>query len=241
MNKGKFRAGMEEAHIFLKKLALVREKNVEMMRYCESSKYSDELKKLSRKNDYRELYQYAIAYNQYDILLKDFSFLQFSFDNDSNVIRMAYFPSPDIVITYEEYLEQNISSDNTAGTDDVELFRQNQWRREEYENYLESQEAWNPVTALRYDYSESEYNGLIHSVSHFHFGQNESIRVPMDKILTPYAFAVCVVSYYYYDVWKNGLSSDEDFERKIITVKQKCGKVSAAYFSEEERRYFHVC
>lgn len=77
MNNGKFRAGMEEAYRFLNGLSIARMKNVEKISKCSSSKYSDELKKAARKKEYNRLYQHAIAFNEYDILMKDFSFFNF--------------------------------------------------------------------------------------------------------------------------------------------------------------------
>lgn len=63
---------------------------------------------------------------------------------------MAYYPNPDLYAGFEEYLEeQGITA---ANTDEILLRRY----REEYENFIENQVEWKPVTPFRYDYSEKE-------------------------------------------------------------------------------------
>lgn len=224
---------MEEAYRFLNGLSIVRMKNVAKISQCGSEKYSEELRKIAKKREYIDLYQHAIAFNEYDILMKDFSFFQFSFDGDTNIIRMSYYPNPDIITTYEQYIKYL--------SDKMTILDGEEWRyREEYENYIDNQESNNMVTPLRYDYSEKEYQGLIHSAAHFHFGQMETVRVTCEKVLSPLSFAVMVVNYYYYPIWKEKLKQDEKFKKIVLSVKEQCDIVNEEYLSHEEQKYFLI-
>lgn len=232
MNKGKFRAGMEEAYRFLDGLSIVRTKNINNFSQCESCKFSAKIKKMAKQDDYIDLYQHAIAFNEYDILMKDFSFFQFSFDADSYVIRMAYYPSPDVITTFKEYMD---SFDNRKI-----LWEEEQRYREEYENYIDSQNYKSTTVPLRYDYSEKEYQGLVHSAAHLHFGQMETIRVTCAHVFSPLSFAVIVVNYYYYSIWKERIKLDKEFKHTVLSVKKQCAYVDTGYLSPEEQGYFLI-
>lgn len=150
-----------------------------------------------------------------------------------NIVRMAYYPNPDTITTYEQYME------HLSGK--VRIREDEEWRyREEYENYVDYQDSSNLVTPLRYDYSEKEYQGLIHSTAHLHFGQTETIRVTCDKVFSPLSFAVMVVNYYYYPIWKERLTWDEKFKKIVLSVKDQCDIVNEEYLSREEKRYFLI-
>lgn len=67
------------------------------------------------------------------------------------------------------------------------------------------------VTPIRYDYNTKIYKPLVHSSAHVHFGYEENIRVPTDKVLFPSAFVKLILQYFYYDVWKQKIMQG-DFE-----------------------------
>lgn len=110
MNRGKYLDSVDKAHQFLNSLSLVKEKNVAKIRRWDSDKFSRSFKKLSQKGRYVEVYKTGIQYNEYDILLTDFSFLQFSFDEDEKIVRYAYYPNPNKFKSYEEFLDRELEA-----------------------------------------------------------------------------------------------------------------------------------
>lgn len=229
MNKGKYFDSVDRAYGFLKRLNLVKEKNVARIGQCHSDKFSKTFKKLSQKAMYGDLYKKGIEDNEYDLLLTDYSFLQFSFDEKEGVVRYAYYPNPNQFKTYDEFLNLEFESSETEVGDSY---------RDVYEQYVEEQTELEHVTQMRYDFDIDLYEEMIHSAAHFHFG-GEDIRVSCDKILTPLSFVMLVVHYYYLPKWKEVIG-DEGIRDTVLNVKSQCECIQDEYFSSDERNYFYV-
>lgn len=229
MNKGKYFDSVNKAYSFLKHMSLVKEKNVAKMDQCSSDKFSKIFKKMSKKERYIEIYKKGIEDNEYDILLIDSSFIQFSFDEEPGIIRYAYYPNPNQVKSYEEFLNKELESCVEEVGDTC---------RDLYEQYVEEQAELIQVTSFRYDYNTELYDDMVHSAAHFHFG-GEDIRVPCDRVLTPFSFVILVIHYYYGSKWKESVR-DEKILLEILNAKGQCEPVIKKYFSQKEQKYFYV-
>lgn len=222
---------MEKAYLFLNSLSLVKEKNIVKMKLCDSSKYSNAYKQLAKKGNYLEIYKYGIAYNEYDLLLKDYAFFQYSYDEVNGMIRLSFQPNPNIVKSYEEFLKQEFDcSYKDVGDNFLEL----------YENFIDEQMDFQVVTPVRYDYDVDLYEDMIHSASHIHIGTEKNLRIATNKIFTPLGFTVLIVHNFYYPVWKEQMSQDLNFKDKILTAKKQCPEVAEQYFSTYEKQYFYI-
>ena len=81
MTRGAFTSSVTSAEQLLKKISLFKSKGVKDLGLT-----SDEFKNISLKGNYFDTYQAAIRNLDYDILLNDDSFLQFSFTELKNTI-----------------------------------------------------------------------------------------------------------------------------------------------------------
>lgn len=230
MNKGKFFISLSEAGDFLDKAGILREKNIVNLQKNSENKFSDVFKKLSREESYQPLYQRGIEYNEYDFLLADYSFLQFSMEELSGSVRMAYYPNPNIIESYEKYLEKEWDSTVEEVGDTY---------REFYEKYNDDEAPQRQVTPLRYDCDVKEYIEVIHSASHLHFG-SQGVRVNCRYLLTPLAFVTLIVDLYYYSCWKEILLKETCLSPVVFSVKKQCDLIKKEYFSEKDKEYFYL-
>lgn len=156
----------------------------------------------------------GLEMDDYDFLLNDGSYFQFSFDKCEKdyVLRMAFYPTINN-ISYDDFLHEFLESDiDECGGEFIE----------DYQQYLTEQEI-KFVTPIRYDYNTKIYKPLVHSSAHVHFGYEEDIRVPTDNVLFPSAFVKLILQYFYYDIWKQKIMQGdfqdcliERIEREII-------------------------
>jgi hypothetical protein len=160
--------------------------------------YSDEFKKVCRNNRHVEIYNAIRDYLDYEIILSDESFFQFSFRND--YLRFSFIQNPSFKYTKNDYLKICFPEDDLdfLSEDEIEgLINEN-----EYEQFLIEQEINSNLIYVRYEYDKTGYNPLLHSCSHIHIGLNENLRIPSSIILTPLEFVLFSVKQCYYDVWK---------------------------------------
>lgn len=179
--------------------------------------YSQEFKSICRSGDYLKAYDVGINNFDYDMLLFDDSFIQFSrVDTDhGTVLRYAYYQNPLDYISYEDYLLGEDFDPDEVG----ELFR------EFYDQEMSEMHLRVDRHIIRYDYSEKEYSEGIHSCSHFHFGFVQSVSVPVDKVLSPLAFVLYIYKACYYQFWKEEISKTADFKDLYYGKKTKLKKV----------------
>jgi hypothetical protein len=181
MTVGKFQTSLEDAKKLLEKIDLFRQKGIKQIN---TTGVSDEFKTASQKADYFQVYKTAKKNFDYDFLLKDESFFQFEFKprphpHDCPIVRYAFFQNPQEYKSYRDYLlEQEIIQENDS--EDDEIFR------EEYEQFLIEQQLNLSSTTIRFDVDIQNYRPRIHSFAHIHIGHKSDIRIPCDKILTPF-------------------------------------------------------
>jgi hypothetical protein len=232
MNKAIFISSFNEVKSFLNEIDLLKQKGVKVIY---SDGVSDEFKSLSLDSDYLKTYKTAIQNFDYDFLLKDDSFFQFSFDEALEAgipsIRYAYFQNPNQFKSYEDFLDllrqQNIIEEETNLEIGDTLFN-------DYEQFLIEQQLNSNATSVRFDVDMKGYRPMIHSTSHVHFGHNNMIRVPCNKFITPLNFVVFVLKHIYYYEWKEIVSNEHVVLNKYInTSKVSCSELPLECWNHE--------
>lgn len=237
MNLAFMEEGLRKAKRILKASGLFQTQNYTKEEMFKPSKFSQDFFQashdLQRNGDYRNLYKVGLTNKDYDILLSDYSFFQFSCESNKDNQKIvkcsySYYEAPSEFQTYEDFLTEIGLSYSECG----DLFRQ------DYEQYLAEAKLKNSVTPLRYDYDESLYDPPVHSLSHLHIGFRNEIRVPIKYFLTPHSFVSFVIRHIYWNKWKL-LMNDHNF-CSIYYVKSECKLLDNNYFTEDEAKDFYI-
>ena len=227
---------LEEVKTLLVKSQILDFENTSRPRNISNTKLSADFLSVMFSDDYDVIYKTAMKNRDFDFVLFDGSFLQFSVTNctsglDNGIIRYAYFPNPRNHQTYCEFLMDNDTTYEEAG----DIFA------EEYEQYVSEAKLKNIVTPIRYDYDYGAYQkDPHHPVSHLHIGLEENVRIPISKILTPQAFLLIVIRNMYYDHWKRA-QSDDTFPLIVERAKQQCPDLGQDRFTDFEKKQPYIC
>lgn len=221
MNLAIFNVSFSKSEKVLKEANLFKSKGIKPV-----GSVSDEFKSASLKSSYFKTFKIGLQNLDYDILLYDDSFFQFSFEksehNNYPFLRYAFFQNPQEYISYEEYLESELNIDYTTAGD---LFI------EEYQQYLTELEINTNSTTIRYDLDCKSYKPLIHSASHLHIGNSENVRIPCNKILSPLAFTIFVIKHIYYNNWQILIKDFEKFDNDFFkNLKQNCAFIMPPFW-----------
>jgi len=202
MNIGKFNTSINNSANLLKKNGLLR------LHY----KRNKPLLKIRNENII-DIYKLAINDFDYDILLYDESILQFEFSKlEENInLRYVYCQFPYDFPTYEVYLK-NIGYNYDEVRDKF---------RGDYEQEVNEAELKKICIYVRYDYDPLSYEPIVHAASHFHFGNNNTIRIPISRIITPYSFVLFILKHAYYTQWSS-LMKNNDFKSEFSCMKNSC-------------------
>jgi len=195
----------------------------------------DEFRRLALSDDttYTSLYLYGLSASQYNIMLLDYSYLQFGWSGDDNV-RYAYYPNPYIVRSSDIMEFQRLRK----------LLESGVITAEEYFHLLDGKPSGSRVPLLRYENAPAQFMPLRHPCSHFHIGHHAENRWPANRILTPLAFTLLVCKNYYSEEWF-ALGDDEmidyrnTFDKLMIEERQKCRAMGEQFFTADEARSFH--
>ncbi|MEH2124324.1 DUF2290 domain-containing protein [Nostoc sp.] len=232
MNLTMMEEGFRKSKKILNACNLFQNENYTRGLMFKPSKFSRDFFTLAQNGDYHKLYQLAITNKDYDILLNDYSFFQFSCEsNASNKIvkyRYAYYETPSEFPTYEEFVNELGFSYIECGE---EFFQ-------DYEQVIDEAKLKKTVTPLRYDYDEDLHEPPVHPISHLHLGFQNEIRVPIKYILTPHAFVSFVIRHIYWNKWKD-LMSDSKF-CSIYYVKAECKILPEKHFGIDEEKDFYI-
>jgi hypothetical protein len=109
----------------------------------------------------------------------------------------------------------------------------------EYEQALSEAPQKDTFVLIRYDYSEREYSSGVHSVSHFHFGHSNSIRIPSSVVITPLLFILFVLKQVYSDLWKS-LIEESNFHRVYKSSKSKCRNIGMHFFDDLDKKELYL-
>ena len=190
-------------------------------------KYSERYYNTSHHGSYKEIFLVASENHDYDIILEDGSFFQFTYGANKD-IHYSFFDKVEKVLSYEEFEEKYLSDSNIDSI------------AQEYEMYLSTDKEPNNPLPIRYDVAKAEYKEAIHAFAHFHFGHNNDIRVPTDKILKPLAFVDFIVKHMYKEKWDKSYMSNDKFKKIIEGIKTQSEILDARCFSENEKAQLYL-
>jgi hypothetical protein len=232
MNEGQFQISITESIAFLKRIELFKDKGTKPI-----GQHSDEIKKISKSNKHKEIYECVIRNFDYEIILSDDSIFQFSFS--PNDIRYAYIQNPCYFVTKEEYIGFILSTDEPNELEDIKSYIE-MIDENEYEQFLNEQQLNSLSNFFRYDASLKGYTPLIHPFSHLHIGLNSNIRIPLSIIITPLAFVKFCIKNSYYDNWKNAVTKFDNFTGEIQRSKNSCISLDRTKWSEIEEHELYI-
>lgn len=234
MNIASIFDSLKDTKRILKEADLYKQSNLSRKMNLSINKFSEEFIKSSQGIDYEKTYRIAMQNLDFDYLLTDDSFFQFSCTvNDDNLnqgtIRYAFYENPRSYKTYNEFLEESGFSYSECGD---ELFM-------EYEQEIDEAKIKNAVTPIRYDYDFELYDPSYHPISHLHIGHNNNVRIPLNKILTPSKFTVFVLQNTYIKQWRNSISQ-ERFREMCKVTKSRCYDIESSLFTQEEMEFLYL-
>ncbi|MGG0639317.1 DUF2290 domain-containing protein [Bacillus altitudinis] len=225
---------LNDAKRILKWAEVYKETNKSRKMSLDFSKFSVQFISKFQGSDYDLIYKTAMQNMDYDFLLVDDSFFQFSctvMEGASNNIsvRYAYYENPRSYITYIQFLE---SIDLTYKECGDELLL-------EYEQEIDESRLKHSVTPFRYDYDFKSYDPIHHPVSHIHIGHNNNVRIAFDKVMTPAKFVMFVLRNTYRKQWKNAFQQDR-FRDLCLSTKNSCIEIDDSLFKREERDFLFL-
>jgi len=231
MNKGAIVDGIKKAKRLLKKADINYSENTSFPHdYLLPNKLSDEFIRVSQEKEYDTIHKIALSNGDYDILLDDYSFFQFTQDS-VGVLRYAFYQSAREIPTYDSFME-SIGFSKEDYNQDIEEERP---FSNDYEQIISEANLSNSVTPIRYDYNKKQYQRIIHPISHLHIGHDNDVRIPMNIILTPQAFVAFVIRHVYYKHWKLAIVNQE-FQKEYLSIKNTCMNIEIEDFDVDEQK-----
>lgn len=185
---------------------------------------------------YIDIYKNARKNYDYDFLIEDNSFFQFTYvlkEQKIRKLRYAFYECPFNVLSYDLFLTNVVCLDK----DEIEKCGLELY--DEYQQYISEGNIKSNILSLRYDYDETLYNGLIHPVSHLHIGLNNEIRIPINSLLSPKCFASQTIKYIYYNDWKEAISDKEKLD-EYLKVKHLNSILVNDLFNQDEKNDIYL-
>ena len=187
---------------------------------------------LNPRSAYVEIYKTGLSWSNYNILLDDYSYFQFSRYDDANW-RLAYLPNPWI----------------SGASDAEELMRH--WEALEdigAINHEEASELFSDmpyvgaVPPIRFESAPAQYRELIHPSAHFHIGRHDQNRWPSAISIGPKVFSLIIAKLYYRDAWArqsklHGADVAECLDEIMLHAMDDT--LAVREFSMQEGRCFH--
>ncbi len=188
---------------------------------------SDAFKKAAmRSTTYREVYDVGASNQDFNLMMNDQSYFQFTEIKAQEELRFAYYPNP---YQFVEYI-----NDKRAA---LTMLESGEINREEYDQLLSEGTFTCDIPLIRYDLSLKQYSKKYHPAAHFHIGFYAENRWPVRRKLTPFAFLLDVLTLYYPKLWRSAGDADVIYRKEV----SQCNYLEEQYFSEEEfqRLYFN--
>lgn len=219
INQAKFNISIKESISLLKDVKIYKDIGPKTV-----GDYSEIFKKVCRQNKHIEIYNTIRDNLDYEIILQDDSFFQFSISD--NYLRYSYIENPNYQYTKFDYLKLIFTEEEiySFSEEDInELINEN-----EFEQFLNEQEINSNLVYVRYDYDKKGYRPLLHSCSHLHVGLKEDLRLPLSVILTPLQFVIFCIKQAYFDQWQTYYESFEieEFAGNLLSIKNQCIKIT---------------
>ena len=224
-----FNASIRSTYHFLEECKILR--SATAFRTMEASGEFRELALVST-TPYRNVFLCGLRNGDYNFLLKDYAYFQFTF-GEKDRYRFAYYPNPFAI--GEEGLHEMDA-----------LLEQGVISFEEYSDLLSEQPYEVTKPAIRFELDCNAYVRLSHPAAHFHIGMHSENRWPVCRRLTPRSFALMIVKLYYGDKWGTGRLDRElegfinRFDYYFVAEKRKCDQLGHDLFHAQERDQMHL-
>lgn len=225
---------LDEVKNLLTEVDIFKSENNSRKRSVGNDKFSPEFLSVMFDDDYELIYKTAMKHLDYDFLLEDDAFFQFSVKKGNinlkdGKLRYAYYPNPREYNTYLEFLSENNLSYDECG----DCFN------EEYDQYISEAKLKNSITPIRYDYDFSEYDSSKHPISHLHIGMDQTVRIPIARIITPQEFTILILRNVYFENWTKVLNS-ESYIQILNKSKNDNNILEDEYFKSSEKRHLYL-
>lgn len=204
--------------------------DLEILLHCgppSSLKASSEFKKASRKSDsYVEQYDTAVARQDFNLMIHDKSFFQFSEKEGESELRFAFYPNPYLFV---EYRDRKEVADELLANGDLS--------ESEFEQLLNEGGFTFDAPLIRYDLAYAGYCERYHPAAHFHIGFLVENRWPVGRVLTPLAFLLLVLFHYYPALWKAKEEAADARWLESLYIKEisNCCVLDEKFFKASER------
>lgn len=231
MNDKDFAKGINKAWLYAKFLGVG-----ELYACPVSLKVSDKFIEvaLSSTAIYEDVYLCGLQCADYNILLADYAYFQFSAHADA-AMRLAYYPNPFLGASKEAV--QDLSSMK-------ELVVEGAIDLEEYLHQVSEIRNSQHPPLVRYENAPGDYKELKHPCSHMHFGHHQQNRWPVKRVLTPQAFALLIMKTFYTPFWEGCgklkiNKSEHSLDELFSKARQDCHPLPNSLFSAAEEKQFH--
>ena len=115
---------------------------------------------------------------------------------------------------FEDHRKQELFDEGITEEEEITIYLDN--INFEYQQYLDSDAIKRMSTPIRLDIHPEQYNAAYHPMTHLHVGHDNESRIPVKKIMTPFAFTGFILSSFYPAEWKLLIEeqkiSDADFK-----------------------------
>lgn len=231
VSEGTFWASLGTAKILGNKLKIIKEIQ------DRKGAYSPAFFANMHSDDYRIIYDTISDNADWEIMLNDESFFQFTFRKGE--YSMAFYPRPSVYTTYDDWIAWFLLEELEIKPEDFEKEKEElileSDTKSDYEQFLNEAEALKTIVPVRFDYDVANYMKIYHPLCHFHFGVNNSIRIATDKFMTPLMFFHFVLKNYYPDTFFFKDKAGNRHVSEIITLsKASCNNVPTKLFLNEE-------
>lgn len=175
----------------------------------------------------------------YHIKLSDDSLLFFKEDS------FKYMMSPYSEMQSQEEYEQNelraLTLEGYSESDALELVSFS--LEKDYSDYVDTEASLRLATPVRLDIHPHQYHATHHPVTHLHIGHGNESRLPVKKIMTPYAFTSFVIATFYPEQWRTHSESEGSDAAHTNSMKNALSNVPHEYSDKwcsvfEESRFY---
>jgi len=195
---------------------------------------TDSFKKAARKAaTYREVYELGASSQQFNLMMQDMSFFQFSEAEQGKEARLAYYPNP---YHYLEYKSHKVTAQQLLDEGEINF--------DEFEQLISEADFTCDIPFIRYDLSLKQYCEVLHPAAHLHIGFHAENRWPARRLLTPYAFMLKVLMHYYSKLWVKGKGIDMEVHQMLDDAYRaevsNCDLLDDCYFKPHETERLYI-
>jgi hypothetical protein len=177
---------------------------------------------------YLEQWKRALQEGWYHVKLEDHSL--FIFSDVDNAPSYSFLHSPVETESFRIYLSrQGLEYSSKNRSDHLD----------EYEMLFETASLRSHVTPIRLDVDRPSYRAGVHPMTHIHIGLDNSVRLAVQRELSPLSFVLFVMRQMYPVCWSRLLErSDKHWMRRVIRTSLPL--VAEAYWSEDDQLELHL-